>query len=358
MFDIHFLRPEYLTALLIAVPLTVGMWYLNFRGRKTARQEFGDERLIGRYTKPLSLRGELIIATSWVLAVAMVILAMAGPMSESLPTTAKSGSLQVVAVVDVSKSMGAEDYRSVMPSKDGYAPENVPGRYGSRLDYVHGILTQKVMPAIIGNQLGVVLYSGEAFEQVTLTDDWSATTWVLDNWMTIGNAPGGGSDYGSGIDKALQMLERDKVDGLQPVIVLFTDGGFSGESDELDKTLEKVNDFGARLIIIGVGGRTPLPIKIYDKDNNVTGVETRDNAPVKTAIDEAAVVALASRASADYVILDPTSNGELNINWASTLGGSKTETQDKPVFQYPLGIALIFLTGLFLRGLVTRKQVI
>lgn len=358
MFDIHFLRPEYLTALLIAIPMAIGLWYLNFRGRQRARAEFGDEVLIGRHSKPLTARGEWFIATSWAAAITLVVLAIAGPMSTSLPTTAKSGSLQVVAVVDVSKSMGAEDYRSLMPSKDGYDPEKVPGRYGSRLDYVHKLLTKDVMPAIIGNQLGVVLYSGEGFEQITLTDDWTASTWVLDNWMKIGNAPGGGSDYGSGMAKALEMLNRDKIDGRQQVIVLFTDGGFSGEAEELDETLEKVNDSGARLIIIGVGGRTPLPIKIYDDKGNVTGVETRDNSPVNTAIDEAAVIALAARANADYVILDPTSNGELGINWASTLGGSKTETKDKPVFQYPLGLAIFLLTVLFVRGLWTRKRVI
>lgn len=357
MFDLHFLRPDYLWALVVVIPVVLGLCYASFVARRNSQANFGEAELLRRYTKPLTLRSELFVSAIWVLATTLVVIALAGPMSKSLPTTVKSGSLQVVAVVDVSKSMGAEDYRSNMPAKDNVPADLVPGRYGHRLGFVHVLLKEQVMPAIIGNQLGVVLYTGEAHEQVSLTDDWTATGWVLDNWMRIGNAPGGGSDYASGIDKALEMLKRDKIDGRTQVIVLFTDGGFSGEDEALSKTLEKLGNSNARLIVVGVGGKTPIPIKIYDQDGNVTGVEKKDGEVALTALDESAVVQLASSANSEYFILDPDSDGTLKVNWASKLGGSKTETKDNPVFQYPLGLAYLLLTGLFMRGLLRRKRV-
>jgi hypothetical protein len=352
MFDIHFLRPDYFALLLVAVPLVLGLWYVNFRARLKARQDFGDRKLIRRHSKPLSMRRESFLVITWLAAVALVVAAIAGPTSSSLPITVKSGSLQVVAVVDVSKSMGAEDYRPYMPPKDGYEPELYPGRYGSRLDFVHNLLTKQVMPAIIGNQLGVVFYSGEGFEQVTLTDDWTAAGWVLDNWMKIGNAPGGGSDYAYGLEKALEMLQRDKIPGRQQVIIVFTDGGFTGDEEHLTKVIEKIKEAKVEVKVVGVGGTTPLPIKIYDGEGNVTGVETRDNAPVETAIDTPAIDALAAKFGTQAVILEPQSNATLKINWATTLGGTKTETKDKPIFQYPLALAFILLSGLFMRGLL------
>lgn len=356
MFDVSFLRPHYLTALLVVIPLITGLWYASFVSRRKARAEFGDRKLIGRFSKPLTLRSELFLVATWVAAVSLMVVAIAGPVSKSLPTTVKSGSLQVVAVVDVSKSMGAEDYRPIMPAKDGYEPELVPGPYGSRVDFVKLLLRREVMPAIIGNQLGVVLYTGEGFEQVPLTDDWSATTWVLQNWMKVGNAPGNGSDYAEGMGLALDMLKRDHIPGKEKVIILFTDGGFTGEQETLEKVLTRVKDENARLIIVGVGGRVDVSIPIYDDKGNVTGVETKDNQPLLTSLDEGKVIELATLADSEYFILDPSSNGKLGVTWAAKLGGSKAESKEKPVYQYPLGVAIILLFGLFLRGLFVRRE--
>lgn len=355
MFDLNFLRPDYLYALLLVIPAVAGLWYASFVSRRKARAEFGDRNLIGRFSRPLTLRSELFIAIAWVAAVTLMVVAIAGPVSQSLPTTVKSGSLQVVAVVDVSKSMGAEDYRSNMPPKDGYEPELVPGAYGSRVDFVKVLLKDEVMPAIIGNHLGVVLYTGEGFEQVPLTDDWSATNWVLENWMRVGNAPGNGSDYGEGIQLALDMLKRDHIPGKEKVVILFTDGGFTGDQEHLQKVLTRVHDENARLIIVGVGGQVAVSIPIYDNKGNLTGVVTKDNAPVTTALDESHIIALAQQANAEYYVLDPSSNGKLGVTWAAKLGGSKAESKEKPVYQYPLGLAIILLFGLFLRGLWVRN---
>lgn len=356
--DITFLRPHYLTALMLAVPLVLWLSYLGYSLRRKARAAYGEEKLVGRYTRPLRLAGEIAIGSLWAIAVALLVVAAAGPISKSLPTNVKSGTLQVVSVIDVSKSMAAEEYRPFMPQKNGYTPDLVPGPYGSRLDYVKLILQTQVMPAIIGNQLGVVTYSGNGFEQIPLTDDWASTKWVMDNWIRVGNAPGGGSDYAEGLTMALAMLERDKQAGREQVIVLFSDGGFTGDEQILADAVAKIREKGIRFIIVGVGSTSPSPIPEYNKEGQLTGYFKEEDKVSLSAREEVNLSKLVSMSGAEYLPLDPGNGGSLKISWAASLGGSKAETKEDPIFQYPLGIALLLLTGLFIRGVLPRKDLV
>lgn len=356
MFDVSFMRPQYFQYLALLVPAVLGLCYLSYKLRKQSRAAYGEEKLVGRFTKPLTLAGEALIAGAWTLVVTLLVAAAAGPVTSSLPASVKAGSLQVIAVVDVSKSMAAEDYRSVMPPKDGVAPHLVPGPYGGRLDYVKLVLRDQVMPAIAGNQLGIVTYSGNGFEQVPLTDDWTATRWVMANWMKVGNAPGGGSDYAEGLAKALEMFQRDKIDGRQQVILLCTDGGFTGDDKQLLEVVAKIHEQGIRMIIVGVGSTTPTAIPEYNAQGNLVGQYAQDGQVVMTSVDAGAIEALAAQTGAERIMLDPDGRGKLDIKWAAKLGATKTDTKEDPVFQYPLGIALILLVGLFMRGSFSRRR--
>lgn len=358
MFDIleiTFARPHYLSALFLVIPATAALLYLSFRLRARARQAYGETRLVDRFTRPLTLRGELGLMGAWLLAMTMLVVSMAGPLTKALPTTVPAGSLQVVAVVDVSKSMAAEDYRALMPPKDGYEPEMVPGPYGNRLDYVKHLLSSQVMPAIAGNQLGMVTYSGNGFEQVPLTDDWSSSRWVMDNWVVVGNAPGGGSDYAEGLVMALDMLERDQEADKQKVIVLFSDGGFTGTQEQLAEALKRAREMDVQLIIVGVGSRQARPIPVYSDKGQLSGFMEQDGATVYTAIEEGNLLSLRAQSGAEYILLDPDSSHRIDITWAATLGGTKAETRENPVFHYPLAAALMIVFGLFIRGVIRRR---
>lgn len=358
MMDLHFLRPHYLTYLWAIVPAVLALWYLGFELRRRARLAFGEAKLVDRTTRPMKLAGEAAVAILWVAAIVLLVASASGPVSKSLPTNVKAGSLQVVAVVDVSKSMAAEEYRPFMPAKGGYAPDMVPGPYGSRLDYVKHILQNQVMPAITGNQLGVVTYTGQGFEQVPLTDDWTSSKWVMNNWMKVGNAPGGGSDYAEGLSMALKMFDRDQIAGREKVILLFTDGGFTGDKKALAETLALVNEKKVRLIVIGVGTPAPSPIPVYNATGQLTGYFKIEDKVVMTGRDDAELGSLVSQSGAEYIPLDLDGDGQLHISWASTLGGSKAEIKEDPVFQYPLGMAIVILFGLFMRGLLPRRSLV
>lgn len=355
METLSFLRPFLLFALAGVVPLVAGALFLAYHARRNARKAYGEERLVDRYSPKPSVRTEAGVALAWVLAMAMLVIAAAGPIMPRAPDKVPSGSLRVVVVSDVSKSMNAEDYRSVMPAKGGVPAAEVPGPYGTRLEVVKNVIKDQIMPAIVGNQMGISTYCGNGFDQADLTDDFASLRWVITNWMNVGNAPGGGSDYAEGLAMALQIFDNAKESNVQKVIVLFSDGGFTGDQEALTKVLEEIKGRGIRVVIVGVGSDTPVPIPVYNPETGqMTGyIQDDKKATVTTGIEEGNLEKLKEATDGTYVRLDPRQS--LNVQWASKLTGSKAQTQDKHVYQYPLGLALVLLFGLILRGAILQR---
>lgn len=353
MESIHLARPDVLMWLLAVVPATIAFWFFGFRMRKAARDRFGEERLVNRNTPALTLRSELLVLAGWLSVVGLLVFAAAGPVAPAAPTTAKSGTLQVIAVTDVSQSMRAEDYRSAMPPKNGLSPEMVPGPYGTRLDMVKIVIQKEVLPAVQGNEFEIVCYMGNsvAFPDFP-TDDFQTLKWIFDNWVRIGNAPGGGSDYVEGLKEAVASFKRSPNQNMERVVVLFSDGGYTGSQEELQKVIEEMKQLNIRLVIVGVGTPDNVPIPEYSPSGELTGYKKLKEGQ-STALQEANLIALRDAVGdkAQYVLLGP--DAKLNINWARTLAGSKTEQKDNPLDGYLVLTALTILLVLSLRGVAS-----
>ncbi len=353
--NVSFLRPFVLTALLVVVPMTCGLLALGYRARLKARRAYGEASLVNTYSAKLSRSVELAVAAAWAAAIALVVIAIAGPTIQAAPDKVPAGSLKVVVVSDVSKSMAAEDYRQQMPGKGGVSARDVPGSYGSRLQAVKQVVEEQIMPAITGNQLGVSTYCGNGFDQADLTDDFVSLRWVIDHWMQVGNAPGGGSDYAEGLSMALKIFDSGAQANEKKVIVLFSDGGFTGDQAALSQVVDQIKRRGIRLVIVGVGLDKPIPIPQYETTSGqLTGYVKDGDTTVTTGFEASNLESLVAQSGATYVRLNP--NHDLNVQWASKLTGSKVETHEKHVFQYPLSVTMVLLLALFMRGAVIRRR--
>lgn len=348
MENFHLARPDMLMWLLAVLPATLGLWYFGFKMRKAARERFGEERLVNRYSKPLTFKSEALVVVGWLSVVGLLVFAAAGPVVPAAPTTARSGTLQVIAVSDVSISMRAEDYRAVMPPKNGLSPDLVPGPYGTRLDMVKLVIEREVLPAVQGNEFEIVLYMGNsvAFPDFP-TDDFQTLKWIFENWVRVGNAPGGGSDYVEGLKEAVASFKRSPNQNMERVIVLFSDGGYTGSQEELQKAIQEVKQLGIRLIIVGVGTPDNVPIPEYSPSGELTGYKKLKEGQ-STALLEANLIALRDATGGEYIRL--AADAKLNINWAETLAGSKTEQRESPLDKYLVMAAIGILLLLSLRG--------
>jgi hypothetical protein len=368
MIGLHFLRPYMFLSLAALLPLASLFWYMGFQLRAKTRKAYGEEPLVGRFSQPLRIASEATILGAWLAAIFLTVVAAAGPAVPDAPTKVTEGSLQVVILSDVSKSMATEEYRKNLPPKevcdiDDYGnkscklipAEQVPGAYGTSLDMAKYVVEKQIMPAVSGNEIGIATYCGNGFDQADLTTDYKSLTWIMDHWMQIGAAPGGGSDYSEGLKETLIIFQNTPAPNKQKVIVWFTDGGFTGDQADLAKTIEMVRQAGVKVIIVGVGSDEPLPIPVYDENTGqLTGYMQKDDKTVTSHIDEAAMQNLASRLDGTYIRAVP--GQDLNIHWASTLAGGHTEQHESQIYQYPLALALVLIFGLFVRGLLPARK--
>lgn len=345
---IHFNDPIFLLGLIALVPFA-GLWLLGHRARVLTRRQYTEQRLD---TAPKwTLRSQLFNLAAWTLTVTMLVLAAAGPVMTGPPQTVPAGTLQVVVVLDVSKSMAPEDYRYSMP--DNGNKTEIVGPYGSRLDMAK-YLIKSIMGNIGGNQLGIVTYTGEGFPQADLSDDFVALRFIVDKAIRIGGAPGGGSDYARGLREALATFKRDEDPNKQKVIVLMSDGGFTGDQEELKAVEDELSKQNVRLIVVGLGVPQNSPIPIY-VNGQLTGYEQlkedQSTAFLETPLKEVA----ASVQGAQYAYVAP-GDAPPNLNWPSRLAGSKAQSHETPIFQYFLGAGLFLVLVLSLTGLKRRED--
>lgn len=217
------------------------------------------------------------------------------------------------------------------------------------------ISTTSDKPLHIRNKVGIVNYTGEGFVQYDLTTDYGAVDWVFEHWMRIGQAPGGGSDYASGLRVALNLFKDEGTNGKEKVILLWTDGGFTGNPQDLQKVLADLNQAGVRIIIVGLGSSNPTPIRLYSTEGQFTGYFQKDGQVITTAIDEASCQTLKSLTGGEYIRLDPE-NPKLDIAWSKAFGASQVEKHEDPAFQYPLGAAILAALALLALGIARRQS--
>lgn len=356
MSALSFAQPWAFLLAAVALPVLASLWHLNFQARTRARRRYGEERLLAKSEKPLKPAQEMPVLAVWSVAILLVVLAAADPLLPDSPSTVSGGTMEVVVVIDLSNSMAQEYYRNDMTVPEGGIPA---GSYGTSLDMAKQLTVEEIMPAIAGNEIGIVGYSGRGFPQSELTDDFEAVAWVLRHWMKVKNVPGVGSDYAVGLRTAVDIFDRSARDDRERVIVLFSDGGFTGSESDLAEVLNLMRERNIRLVVVAVGSPTPMPIPMYDYQDRFVGDFPGNGQVELVSTDEANLRALAAQEGGQYIRL--LSGQDFRIDWARALASDRAVMQFAHVYQYPLAVAALLFAALLLRGLLktssrTRQQ--
>lgn len=349
MFEMAFLRPK-LLLMVAPVVLAVGaLWYINLHLRLQGRRRYGKSKFVNGYSEALTPRTELWSLLLWQSALVCLLLAAAGPSLPAVARTLPAATAQVVVVMDVSDSMLAEqEYRAFLT--DANSPPQGFGPFGNRIDMANQVVITQIMPALSDNELGIVTYAGKGWVQVDLSTDFESTKWVLRHWVKAGSAPGAGSDYAEGLKTAVSLFDQAETSAERGrVIVLFSDGGFTGTSAGLASAMQLLQSRQVRLLVVGVGETRPVLLPTYNEAGQLTGYRkdsTGRNANV--ALDEANLVALAQmNARGQYTRLAVTPNA-VPINWASELSGSSVKERGADIYSVPLAASALCLLVLFL----------
>lgn len=360
-------------AALVAVLLVLA----NYLRKRTMQKAYGDWDLLSQTSKPLSPGRYIARAVFAGLAAALLTLALARPVLQNGSKSIAQGTVDVVAIVDVSRSMAAMDYEGKVPqsavAKATFEPgvdsagrlrkQMQPGATpasqgpdhkedtGTKLEMVRHVMLDYMLGALDGNQLGIVSYSGVAFPQAFLTRDYTALRWVVDRGLTVSSAPGEGSAMAKGLELAIAMFDADSPKEHERVLVLFSDGGNDDDPKKLTEMASQLKSRGIKVIVVGMGNVMPSKIPVSklaaDDDfaialqNNGKRFLEIDGQVIKTGMDTALLQNLANQSGGQFIHMQDI--GDLNLlNYL----GQKSMTQvpgTLELFPDLIGLGLLML---------------
>lgn len=320
---------------LLILPVLVAflLWYLHWQ--KSKRETFAKSKLFEKITGKDFDKKTIIKNTNYIICVFLIILALANPKYGKATEIVKSKGIEVIFALDISKSMLAED---VAPN---------------RLEKSKQIASQ-IINNLHGDKVGIVVYSGSAFNVMPVTTDYNVAKMFIKNCN-----PGMISEQGTAIDQAIDVASQSftKKTKANKVIVIFSDG--EDHSENAKSAAEDANKDKIKIITVGIGTDkgSPIPVRENgmvsgfqrDKDNNVV-VSKRNDTILKNiaqATGELYIDGNSSRSVINQVSAQIESFQKTNGQTARTMGMNAT-------FYWFLALAVILLLINFL--VLDRKK--
>ncbi len=297
----------------------------SLRARAEAR--FGDPKLVRELrshdpTERRAIKGVLVV-----LGVALFLAAFARPQFSRGTRLIPATNLDVVIVLDYSKSMYARD---IAPSRIARAKAEV----------------SRLISLLPGARFGAVAFAGEPME-FPMTSD-GATIAQFFRQLEPNNMPIGGTATARALNSAKAIFERDpKSKDHVRVVVLITDGeDLEGDPVSVAKTI------GARIDVVQIGARTAEVIPEVGEDGKVTGIRRDETgAPLTTALSSEGEKQLAELATITGGNIVRSEGGETGIDRIAE-GLSKMmreELAERPEvvyaeeYMWPLAIGILLL---------------
>lgn len=326
----NFAAPWFLIGTLLAA-LVAALLALGAAFRRRAVRAFGEPERIGALmTSDPSVR-RAWKAVLLVLATALAFLAAARPQYGKGTRLVPATNVDVVLVLDYSKSMYARD---VEPSRIFRAKVEVA----------------RLVKDLEGARFAAVAFAGEPMG-FPLTADGAAIAQFL-RQLDPNDMPVGGTAIARALSMARDLLKRDPKSSEHKRIVLLVTDGEDLEGNPVGVATQMGAE-GTTVHVVQIGGRTPERIPQVGEDGKIVGWRTdRSGKPLTTALSVEGEKQLASIAAA-------TPGGELIVAEKGTTGieriaadlrrqmkselGEKIETVYADIYFYPLGLAILLL---------------
>jgi len=216
--------------LLWLLPGLLGLWYYAQERRRRALERFAASPLVEALNCRLNPRKRLWKQALLFAAIAAVIVAIARPAWNPQPQTVHREGRDVVFIVDVSRSMLAEDL----------APNRLERAKLSIRDCLEGLN---------GDRVALIAFAGSSVVKCPLTLDYGFFRMMLDE-IGPNDISRGGTLIGDALRKALAEVFDEQERAFRDII-LITDGE-DQESFPIEAA-QQVADANIRIIAIGLG---------------------------------------------------------------------------------------------------------
>lgn len=287
--DFHFLRPEWLFAILPGVALAAFAWRRIGSGpsnwRAVVDQHLLKHLVLADHSKarkwPVAA-----LAAGWIVAA----IAMAGPTWERLPTPALDRLDPTVIVMSLAQSMNATDQSPSRLARARHKAEDILSR-------------------MRGGQVGLVVYADAPFVAAPLTEDGKVITQMMPE-LSTNLMPVFNDRPDLAITRAIELLKNAEAPSGR--IVLLTDG--TGEKPDLTLDAAKAAaKAGYSVNVIGVGTDAGSTYLAFDG----TPVQGADGKRLTTRLNEAGLKSLAAAGDGRFSVLTP-GDGDLDTVLAAS----------------------------------------
>ena len=329
-----FTAPGWLAGGAVACLWLMWLWYRYDKRQYAALAFFVAPHLRAPLTESLSVARRRARRGLYLLSVALLFAALAGPRwGFHWEQTNRRGN-DLVFAVDTSRSMNTPDVKPDRLTRAKFAIDD----FAKRLD---------------GDAIGLVVFAGTAFLACPITLDYGAFYESL-NVVDTASIPRGGTNIASAIREADTALQRRP--GSDKTLVLITDGE-DLEGDALAAASEAHARDGLKIYTIGVGTANgdliPLPA-----DRGGGFVKDENGAFVKSHLDEKTLTAIAQATGGLYAPLGRQGEG-FDVIYDKALGpmakhdlASRQQKIYIERFQWPLAGSL----GALLTSLVIGNR--
>jgi Ca-activated chloride channel homolog len=278
-----------------------------------------------------------------VVAMLLALVALARPEFGSGTKIIPATNLDVVVVLDYSKSMYARD---VVPSRIARAKAEVA----------------RLIQGLPGARFGAVAFAGEPMS-FPLTSDGAAIAQFL-RQLEPNDMPVGGTATARALERAREVFARDpKSKDHVRVIVLVTDGeDLEGDPVSVAESCQRE---GTRIDVVQIGGRAPEVIPDVGPDGKTTGIRRDDEGkPLTTELSSEGEAQLARVAQSTGGTIVRAQHGDTGIDQiARALQkmmreelSERVETIYAEEYAWPLGIAVVLLLVEGLIGDAPRRK--
>jgi Ca-activated chloride channel family protein len=327
--SVKFVHPIWLFGSLFAL-VVAGLFVWGGIGLRRANRRFGDADRIRELVTARPARRRAWKGVAVVVATALAFVALARPQYGRGTKLVPATNLDVVIVLDFSKSMYARD---IAPSRIARAKAEVA----------------KLIKNLAGARFGAVAFAGEPMG-FPLTSDGAAIAQFF-RQLEPNDMPIGGTAIARALARARELLASDpKSHDHSRVIVLVTDGE-DLEGDPV-AVARAAGEEGTSVYVVQIGGRTPERIPEIGPDGRFVRYRTDEaGQPLTTALSAEGEAQLEQVATVSGGKIVRSERGTTGIDTVSQKLKQKmteelaerVETVYADVYMYPLGAAILLL---------------
>lgn len=332
----RFGNPEFFL-LLFLLPLFAGFFIWAYQRKISALKRFASLDLVNKLTSAAGLSRQVIKWSLFCTFFLFMTIALTRPRFGAKVEMVERKGIDIMVALDISQSMLAED---IAPNRIDRAKHEI----------------SKLIDALKGDRIGIIVFAGESFVQCPLTLDYGAAKMFL-NAVSTGWVEVQGTALADAIKQASEAF-RSKA-RKHKVMVLISDG-----EDHQGKAVEAAAAAareGAVIYTVGVGSESGVPIPVSKGTGNIIYKKDASGSLVMTKLNPVILEKIAVESNGKYFHAGTDLSlsqimQEISRMEKKDLGTANLATFEER-YQYFLLIALIFLTiEFFISERSIRKQ--